>query len=432
MSLNTKSVSIDVEAVKQHSEQKNEPKWMADLRVESMHAAQSLELPFLEKTKLDRWHTHSFGVYQRSHTLSSVNDLPHESGLVTSHENLLVQVNSGKVYVHLSEDLKQKGVIFTDLESALHTHSELVKSYFMKAVLPQEHQFTALHAALWSGGVFLYIPKNFQVEKPLQVLFMTNHVEARFSPHVLIVAEANSSVTYVENTISSIDQGHLVHSGIMEVFVKPGATVRVASVHHLQPNVTDFTYRRAIVEANGTMDWTIGEMNDGNAVSDTTTILQGHASSSQTKTVCIGSADQKLNLTTKVIHYGKHSQSDMLTRAVMRDQATAIINGITKIEKGATGTNGQQTEKILMLSPSARGDANPILLIDEDDVKAGHAASVGQVNADQIFYLMSRGIRREDAEKLIIYGFLAPIVTEIPIQNIQEQLQSLIERKLGQ
>ncbi len=122
----------------------------------------------------------------------------------------------------------------------------------------------------------------------------------------------------------------------------------------------------------------------------------------------------------------------MITRAVMRDSATSIINGITKIEKGATRADGQQTEKVLMLSPKARGDANPILLIDEDDVTAGHAASVGQVNHEQVFYLMSRGITRHDAETLIIYGFLAPVVSQIPLEGLRNQLQSLVERKLGQ
>ncbi|MOA26917.1 FeS cluster assembly protein SufD [compost metagenome] len=173
-------------------------------------------------------------------------------------------------------------------------------------------------------------------------------------------------------------------------------------------------------------------MNAGDSVSETLSILQGNGSLSDAKVIAVGSSTQKLNLTTKAIHFGKNSDSQMITRAVMREQATAIINGITKIEKGATKANGEQTEKVLMLSPKARGDANPILLIDEDDVTAGHAASVGQVNPEQIYYLMSRGISREQAERLVIYGFLAPVVSDIPLEQLQEQLQGLVERKLGQ
>ncbi len=285
---------------------------------------------------------------------------------------------------------------------------------------------------LWNGGIFIYVPKNVRVSLPLQALFVTDDAEATFAPHVLIVAEQFSSVTYVDNFVSSVAGAPLVQNGIVEVFVKPGARVNYASVHNLEESVTDLTYRRAIIDNDASIQWVVGEMNYGNTLSDTTSILKGKGSDSDAKVICVGTQEQKLNLTTRAVHWGKASTSDMITRAVMRDGSTAIINGITKIEKGATGCNGQQTEKVLMLSPKARGDANPILLIDEDDVKAGHAASVGQVNAEQVHYLMSRGITKEEAQRLIIYGFLAPVVSEIPIKSVEEQLQSLVERKLGQ
>jgi Fe-S cluster assembly protein SufD len=196
--------------------------------------------------------------------------------------------------------------------------------------------------------------------------------------------------------------------------------------------VHDLTYRRAVADNDASIEWIVGEMNDGNVMSDTTTILKGNGSTSDAKVICVGTGEQKMNITTRAVHFGKSSTSNMITRAVMRDEATAIINGITKIEKGATKANGVQTERVLMLSPKSRGDANPILLIDEDDVKAGHAASVGQVNPEQVYYLMSRGISRDEALRLVIYGFLAPVIAEIPIGNVQDQLQSTVERKLGQ
>lgn len=236
----------------------------------------------------------------------------------------------------------------------------------------------------------------------------------------------------MENLVSEQAKDSLVQTGIVEVFVKEGAKVNVASIHSLGKHVIDLTYRRAVLENDGQINWIVGDLNHGDSVSDTTSILKGNGSNSDTKIICVGTGDQKLNLTTRAVHFGLDSNSDMITRAVMRDEASAIINGITKIEKGATRANGQQTEKVLMLSPKARGDANPILLIDEDDVKAGHAASVGQVNPEQVFYMMSRGISREEATRLIIYGFLAPVVSEIPITKIEEQLSLLVERKLGQ
>ncbi|WP_166241897.1 Fe-S cluster assembly protein SufD [Paenibacillus turpanensis] len=425
-------VTIDQAAVSALSSSKGEPAWLSELRKEASVLAGQLELPVLEKTKIERWNINSYGNYKSSEAVASFDALPEAVRALVSAEsqNLIVQHNSSVVFRKLSPELEKQGVVFTDLETAMKTHGDLIKQYFMQAVKVDENRQTAIHAALWNGGAFLYVPKNVVIEEPLQAMFFADDASATIAPHVLVIAEANSSVTYVDNFASSVS-GELTLNGIVEVFVKPGAQVRFASVHHMEKGVTDLQYRRAIVENDSRVEWIIGEMNAGNTMSDTKTDLRGNGSTSDAKVINVGSEDQKLNITTRAVHWGKNSESDMITRAVMRDEATAIINGITKIEKAATGANGQQTERVLMLSPKARGDANPILLIDEDDVKAGHAASVGQVNPEQVFYMMSRGISKQEAERLIIYGFLAPVVSEIPVEQLQQQLQSVIERKLG-
>ncbi|PZE21437.1 Fe-S cluster assembly protein SufD [Paenibacillus xerothermodurans] len=429
---------IDRQTIVELSNSRQEPEWMTNLRVEALELAGSLELPKLEKTRIDRWNLSSYGQHKVEAALSSLEELPESAKALLRNEgqgepaNLLVQRNSSVVYHSASDELSKQGVIFSSLEDALVKHPNLVKSYFASVVAKEENLLTALNTALWSGGVFLYVPKDVRVEVPVQALFLTANAEASFSPHILIVAEQNASVTYVDNFASQGELENLVQNGVVEIVVKAGATVNFASVHNLDASVTDLTYRRAIVENDATVNWVIGEMNYGNVMSDTTSILQGNGSHSDAKVICVGTGEQKMNVTTRAVHVGKASTSEMITRAVMRDEATAIINGITKIEKGATGANGEQTEKVLMLSPKARGDANPILLIDEDDVKAGHAASVGQVNPEQIYYLMSRGISKEEAQRLVIYGFLAPVVSEIPMEKLQSQLQSFVERKLGQ
>ncbi|RTE09315.1 Fe-S cluster assembly protein SufD [Paenibacillus whitsoniae] len=429
---NQTTLSIDSNSVLELSRSKQEPEWMTTLRSEGLSLANSLDLPTLEKTRIDRWSISSYGSYKAQSPVASVDALPAVSQGLAGGENVIVQRNSGIVFTQVSEALKAQGVIFTDLETAVREHADLVKPYFMKAVEANENQVTATHAALWNGGVFIYVPKNVVIEAPLQALFIADDAEATFAPHILIVAEQFSSVSFVENFVSALGGAPLVQNGVVEVFTKPGARVSYSSVHSMEESVTDLTYRRAILEDDSAIAWVVGELNYGNSMSDTTSILRGKGSDSDAKVICVGTQEQKLNLTTRAVHWGKASTSDMITRAVMRDGATAIINGITKIEKGATGCNGQQTEKVLMLSPKARGDANPILLIDEDDVKAGHAASVGQVNAEQVHYLMSRGITKEEAQRLIIYGFLAPVVSEIPVKSVEDQLQSLVERKLGQ
>jgi Fe-S cluster assembly protein SufD len=429
------ALPVDRNSVAALSRELHEPEWMTDLRLAAYDAAEKLELPQLEKTRISDWPIWAYGTYKPGQTASGIDQLPEQALRLLEDdvkEHLLVQRNSAVIYRSLPEELKAKGVIFTDLGQAVREHGDLVKAHFMQAVKTEENVLTALHAALWNGGVFLYVPKNVNVDVPLHALFLTDDASASFVPHILIVADENSSVTYVDHYAGTPANGRLVHNGIVEVFVKQGAHVQFASIHEFGASVADLTYRRSIVGQDGRIDWVIGEMNQGDTLAETHSVLQGKGGLSDTKVILVGTGEQRMNITTRAVHVGMNTSSDMVTRAVMRDSSTAIINGITKIEKGATFANGQQTERVLMLSPTARGDANPMLLIDEDEVVAGHAASAGQVNPEQVYYMMSRGLSRELATKLIINGFLAPIVSEIPISSLEEQLKTVVERKLGQ
>lgn len=438
MSTNT-ILPVSREAIAALSRRRNEPVWLAKFRLQALEQAAALDYPIFEKTKMERWNLHAYGQYVDSKPVLAFDDMPAavrslfaEDTCYAENSNMVIQHNSGVIYVKLQAELAAKGVIFMDLETAAREHEELVKPYLMQALQANEHRLAALHAAIWNGGVFLYVPQHIEVDVPLQAVFYSDNAQAIFAPHVLIVAEANSRVNYVDNYVSETATDGYIHNGVVEVFVKSGAKVTFASVHHLHEKATDITIRRAIVEQDGRIEWVIGEMNNGNAVSETNSILKGNGSTSDAKIIGIGTGEQKLNITTKAVHVGRSSDSQMITRAVMRESASAIINGVTKIEKGATKANGEQTERVLMLSPKARGDANPILLIDEDDVTAGHAASVGQVNQEQVYYMMSRGIARGEAENLIIRGFLAPVVAELPSEHLQRLLKRCIERKLGQ
>ncbi|GIP15524.1 Fe-S cluster assembly protein SufD [Paenibacillus montaniterrae] len=413
---------------------KGEPSWLVALRGQGAELSATLPWPKPEKVKIERWNLTAVGQYEATDKVSSIQELPQsvQELIAEGTENLLVQKNTGVAWAQLSQELASKGVIFTDLETAAKEHGELVQKYLFQAIKLDENKLTALNAALWNGGVFVYVPKNVEVELPLQAILYNDKAEATFAPHILIIAEDNSRVTYVDSTVSVKEavQAEFTHPAIVEVFVKPGAVVRFGSVHSLAESGVDLSLRRAVVENDGRIEWIIGDLNDGNTVSDTKSVLVGNGSTSDTKVISVGQRKQQMSLTTQAVHFGKSSDSNMITRAVMREAASAIINGITKIEHGATKANGVQAEKVLMLSPKARGDANPILLIDEDDVTAGHAASVGQVNPEQVYYLMSRGISKSDAERLIIHGFLAPVVSEVPVEAVRQQLNRLLERKL--
>ncbi|MFD0716439.1 Fe-S cluster assembly protein SufD [Paenibacillus sp. GCM10027626] len=425
---------VNRQSVEALSRGKGEPDWLTAARGKGAELAEQLEWPKPEKVRINRWELMALGADKPQAAIAAVDELPEAVRSLSGETpaGLVVQRNSSAVWSRLSAELQAKGVIFTDLETAVREHGDLVQKYLYQAVGQDEDKLTALHSAIWNGGVFLYVAKNVEIELPLQALFYSDDAEASFAPHVLIVADNHSRVTYVENVVSerAAAETSLVQQAIVEVFVKPGAEVRFATVHHMAEHIIDMTIRRAIVENDARMEWIVGDLHDGHVLSDTQSHLKGNGSSADAKVISIGSNKQQMSLTTRAVHFGRSSDSNMVTRAVMKDQASAIINGITKIEKAATKANGVQTEKVLMLSPKARGDANPILLIDEDDVTAGHAASVGQVNPEQVYYLMSRGISKQEAERLIIYGFLAPVVSEIPIDVVREQLQRLLERKL--
>lgn len=427
------SLPVGRESVLSISRSNQEPEWLAAKRLHAFDMAGQLELPKLEKTRIDRWNLNSYGEYKPLDTMNHIEDLPeHVQSIIQSFDSnhMLVQVDSGVVYMKMSDSLRDQGVIFTDLGTACREYAHLVEPYLGNIVRDDENRLTALHNALWNGGVFLYVPRNVVLKETILGLFVSDNGEASFMPHILIVAEANSAVTFVDQVASTAGTQELVHHAAVEIVAKSGAHVRYASVHQLRESMVDISYRRSIADNDARVEWILGELNDGNTMSNTISTLKGNGSTTDGKVICIGSLNQKLSLTTTADHRGRNTRSDMITRAVMRDEATAIVNGITKIEKGATYSNGEQLQRILMLSPKARGDANPVLLIDEDEVLAGHAASVGQVNPDDIYYLMSRGISKADAKRLIIRGFLTPTIAEIPLEKLKNKLLDFLERKL--
>lgn len=435
MATETKELKYDASYIEHYSAKHGEPAWFTELRRKALDHASSLPLPKLEKTRIIGWNFTNFEQDVESKSIQSLADLPDSvRGLVGQDSeagNLLVLNNGKTAYQTLTDDLKAKGVIFTDLETALKEHGDLVKKYyFSDAADIDENKLIALNGALVNSGLFLYVPKNVDVDVPLQTIFWQDNPNAGLINHVLIVADTGSSVTYVENYLSEAGEGDAVANLLVEVYVGDNAKVAFGGVDNLSENVTTTIARRGYVGRDGRLEWALGQMNDGHTISETYTKLVGDGSITHTKAVSIGHGTQRQNFTNHIKHFGKGSESDMLIHAVQRDEANSIFNGVTKIEHGASKSDGEQTQRVLMLSDGARGDANPILLIDEDDVVAGHAASVGRIDPVQLYYLMSRGISRKEAERLVIHGFLAPVVNQLPVEGVKTQLREVIERKV--
>lgn len=435
MSTETK-LPFDKEYVSSFSKEMGEPAWLTELRLNALANAENLPMPKPDKTKIDKWNFTQFNKHiVSSEDFSSLNELPEEVktliDLEAAEQNLYIQRNNRPSYLSVSKDVQTKGVIFTDIFTAAREHGDLLQKYFMQdGVKVDEHRLTALHAALVNGGIFLYVPKNVEVAEPIQAVFIHDNEEAALFNHVIVVAEDNSSVTYVENYVSTMDAANGVFNIVTEVLAKANAKVQYGAVDTLAKGLTGYVNRRGIADRDARIEWALGLMNDSNTIYENVTNLIGDGSFGDTKTVVVGRGEQTQNFTTSIVHFGKNSEGYILKHGVMKDAATSIFNGIGKIEHGASKSNAEQESRVLMLSEKARGDANPILLIDEDDVTAGHAASVGRVDPLQLYYLMSRGIPKTEAERLVIHGFLAPVVNALPIEGVKKQLTSVIERKV--
>ncbi|MGV3466670.1 MAG: Fe-S cluster assembly protein SufD [Heyndrickxia sp.] len=435
MTVETK-LSVSQDYVRSFSQEKGEPEWFTKLRVDAFQKAEELPMPRPDKTRITTWNFTQFAQHSlASESYTSLEALPEAVRslieLENESKNLYIQHNQTPAFLSISDDLKAQGVILTDIITAIKEHPELVQKYFMQeAVKIDEHKLTALHAALVNGGVFLYIPKNVEISEPIQTVYVHDHEDAPLFNHVLVVADDNSSVTVVENYVSTNEKANGIVNIITELVANSGAKISYGAVDTLAEGVTTYVNRRGFAKRDARIEWALGMMNDGNTISDNTTKLVGDGSFAHSKTVVVGRGKQTQNFTTQITHFGKNTEGFILKHGVMKDAASSIFNGIGKIEHGATKSNAEQESRVLMLSEKARGDANPMLLIDEDDVMAGHAASVGRVDPVQLYYLMSRGISRKEAERLIIHGFLAPVVNEMPIEAVKKQLTEVIERKV--
>ncbi|WCK53943.1 Fe-S cluster assembly protein SufD [Aneurinibacillus sp. Ricciae_BoGa-3] len=426
------NVQFDIETVNRISQEGQEPEWVNQLRADGLNGYEQLPLPKLEKTKIDKWNIDRLVPYKKEEAVNTLEKLPEEIKqlLDEANKNVIIQKHSSVIYSGLSDSLKQQGVLFMPLAQAVREQETLVKKYLFQSGVEQ-HKVTALHQALWNGGVFVYVPRNVEITEPLQIVLWAAEEEVALLPHIIVAAGVNSSVTIVENVAGIQHEKPVVMNSMVELFAEDGARISYSSLRNQSANVTDYTHRRAIAAKDARIEWLLGEMNSGNTVSNTTTVLDGDGSNASLKSVAIGTGTQKENFMARVLHKGKSTDSDILVRGVMLDESTAIFNGLTEMKKGCEKANGQQAENILMIGDRARGDANPMLLIDEDDVMAGHAASVGPVNPEQVYYLMSRGISRRQAERLVIIGFLSPVLDQLPIEGVQKRLLAITEGKLS-
>jgi Fe-S cluster assembly protein SufD len=420
-----------LDAVNVFSATKEEPSFMSALRQQAIAEIDALPLPHIERVRFDRWPLFEITEAGLSGEVAVDASVPAFDEM--KNNPTIVQQDDLTVFEQLPQALADQGVILTDLFSAMQDYPELVESYYMKKAVPiNEDKMTAAHAAFMNSGIFLYVPKNVVIKEPIEALFYQNSTsDAHFFKHVLIVAEEHSEFHYLERFMT-VGEGSKKASAniIVEVIAKNGAKVKFSAIDQLGEHLSTYMNRRGYIMRDASVDWALGVLNDGNVIADFDSDLVGEGSHAELKAVAISAGRQTQAIDTRVTNKAPYSIGHILQHGVIRERGTLTFNGIGHIIKGAKGADAQQESRVLMLSDQARGDANPILLIDENEVTAGHAASVGRVDPEEMYYLLSRGLHKEEAERLVIRGFLGSVLTAIPVKEVQKELIEVIEGKL--
>lgn len=415
------------EAIKLFSQAQAEPAWLSELRQSAFEKIATLALPTIERVKFHRWNLGD-GTIMESPIRGDVPDFT----ALGDHPKL-VQVGTQTVYEQLSPELAAAGVVFTDFYTALEEIPEVLEQHFTQAVAHDRDKLAAYHTAYFNSGAVLYVPDQVEIDLPVEGIFYQDSDSAvPFNKHILVITGQNAKLTYLER-FESIGTGSEAATAniTVEVIAGAGSQIKFAAIDRLGQHVTTYISRSGHLANNASIDWAIGVMNEGNVIADFDSDLYGDGSHADMKVVALSSGKQVQGIDTRVTNYGRHSIGNILQHGVILEKGTLTFNGIGHIIKGAKGADAQQESRVLMLSDKARSDANPILLIDENDVTAGHAASIGQVDPEDMYYLMSRGLDKATAERLVVRGFLGAVITEIPVKEARQEMIDGIEEKLN-
>ena len=415
------------ETIKHFSQMHAEPEWLVNLRQAAFDKIEELKLPIIERVKFHRWNLGD-GTLSESEVLTNVPDFTELNDHLT-----LVQVGTQTVLEQLPADLAEQGVIFTDFYSALEEIPEIIEKHFMSAVKYDEDKLAAYHTAYFNSGAVLYIPDNVEINQPIEgIFYQDSESDVPFNKHILIIAGKHSKVTYLERLETYGSSSVSATANItVEVIAQTGAQIKFSAIDRLGENVTAYISRRGKLDDDSMIDWAIGVMNEGNVIADFDSDLFGRGSHADMKVVALSRGKQIQGIDSRVTNYGCNSIGNILQHGVILEKGTLTFNGIGHIIKGAKGADAQQESRVLMLSDKARSDANPILLIDENDVTAGHAASIGQVDPEDMYYLMSRGLDKATAERLVVRGFLGSVIVEIPVKEVRIEMIETIDEILA-
>ena len=430
------------EIIKKISERKNEPEWMKEFRLKALEVYNSKpmtdwgpDLSDLDVNDIVHYLEPDSAPMNENwdDVPSYIRDTFDRLGIPEAEKQSLAgvgaQYDSEVVYHSIHKELKEQGVIYTDIETAMVEYEDMLKEYFMTLITVNDHKFAALHGAVWSGGSFIYVPKGVKVNMPLQSYFRLNAPEAGQFEHTLIIVDEGADLHYIEGCSAPKYQKNALHAGAVELFVRKGARLRYSTIENWSRNMYNLNTKRAIVEDDGVVEWISGSFGSRVSMLYPMSILKGDRSRCEFTGVTFAAAGQYLDTGCKIIHQGKQTSSTVHSKSISKNGGTAFYRGLLKVLPEATGARSTVECESLTLDNESTSDTIPIIDINNDSVDIGHEAKIGKISDEAIFYLMSRGISEDEAKAMIVRGFVEPISKELPLEYAVE-LNKLIELEL--
>lgn len=441
---NTLATGLTGDAVAALSRHKGEPEWMLQKRLHAWDLYESLPAPLGRRGDLGTFRAVANFKFQdvspfipadANGTLPAViqQSLHEEEALVNERSGHIVQRNASIVHIELDEALRRQGVILTALDTAVRDYPELVQQYFMTKCVPVEsNKYTALHAAFWSGGAFLYIPKGVEIEQPiLSQIWIDSPASATFA-HTLIIAEEQSSVRFVAEYNSAFeDERPSFLNDVVEVYAKNEAHVEFSNMQDLDQNVWNVTNKNAIHEKDASVTWVMADLGSKVTLANIGATMSGNGSVAELVGVFFTDHDQRFSMKTLSDHAALATNAETLVKGVLTDQSRVEFEGMIRVRPKAQQTASFLSDHTLLLSKECRSESIPSLEIGANQVSASHGATTGQIDEEQLFYLMVRGIHREEAERIIVQGFFEPVLQRIPLENLRTRLRRSIVRRMS-
>ncbi len=327
--------------------------------------------------------------------------------------------------------LLPQGVISSTLSEALRDHPDLIEKYFMTGcVRINENALTALHAAFWNVGSFLYVPRNVKIDVPIGNIIVKDKGNDVLFPHTLIIVEEGAMVTFIETSRSTAEDGQAFVNGVVEIFAGSGATVSYISPQFFGENVYHFTFKKAIGKKDSAVHWC--EIGIGGRISqsDIQLILDEQGATGELLGIYFPRGHQQMEYRTLQVHASPHTKSNLLYKGALQENSKTIFHGVIQVHKGAQRTDAYQANRNILLSSGAHADSIPVLEIEANDVRCTHGATVGPIDEEVLYYLMSRGLSRSEATRMLVIGFLMPVIDKIPVTAMREEIQGYIESRI--